>query len=255
MTRSPDDQLDPYEPRLTRRVGEFAEQAVRPFDAAAIAAAAHAGARRRTLASRVFGPNVSMARLGTVLAGALVAAAAFGMYLNAGASVGPDQTSDAHGTTSMATAEPTPTGAPGAAEDCSGAALTGQILAWEGAAGHRIATISIRNRGATECALPGQLHLALIDSGGQELINGVPCAACAPFGLPAGAEATTLVDMANFCGTSAPTGALKIRIDLPAGTSFELSAAPTLTNPLDPPPCNGPSLPGTISMQALRLTP
>ena len=55
MTRSPDDQIDPYESRLTRRVGEFADQAVRPIDAAAITAAAHhaTGVRVRELPIKI----------------------------------------------------------------------------------------------------------------------------------------------------------------------------------------------------------
>jgi len=247
MTRSPDDQIDPYESRLMRRVGDFAEQAVRPVEPLAVAAAAHAGAQRRTLAGRLFGSTASMSRLGIVFAGALVAAAAFGMYLNAGGTSTPGPSSTANAPDATPTEVPGPGGVA-----CSAAQLTGEIVGWDGAAGHRIATIQVHNAGANDCTLPELLRPALVDGDGHALIVGQAVSAAVPFGLSAGAHATAMIDMANFCGP-APTAALKIRLYLPDQTSVELAAAANLSNALDVPPCNGPNAPATIEMQPLRL--
>ncbi len=250
MTKSPDDQIEPYETRLTRRVDAFTEQAVRPIDAAAIASAARAGARRQTLLGRLFGSGGSTARLGIIVAGALVGALALGVYIGSGGTVAPGQT--ANGPSPVPTAGPTPTRMPGLADDCLAAALTGEITAWEGAAGHRIATISLRNTGAGACVVPQQLRLSLFDSTDHQLLYGFGCD-CPPFTFGAGASATAMVDMSNFCGTYVPSGTLRIRVHLPDGSSVDLLPGSKVVGPIDPPPCSGPSVPGSISMQPLRL--
>jgi hypothetical protein len=248
MTNLPDDQIDPFEPRLARRVGTFAEQAVRPIDPIAVAAAAHAGARRGTLAGRLFGGASASSRLGVILVGAVLVAAALGVVIGAGGGTlfSPAQTATAN------VPEATPTSVPGAVDACAAAALTGEIIAWEGAAGHRLATISLRNAGTTNCTLPELLRPALVDADGQALIVGAPVSESAPFGLTSSADATAMVDMANYCG-NAPTTALKIRLYLPDQSSVEFAAAANLPNPVDVPPCNGPNAPATIEMQPLRL--
>jgi hypothetical protein len=242
MTRSPDDQIDPYESRLTRRIGDFAEQAVRPVDPMAVAAAAHAGARRPTLAARLFGSGGSTARLGVVLAGALGGAAALAVYLGAGGSTGPIASGP----------DATPTAMPGPAAACTADQLSGTIEAWDGAAGHRIATLKVHNNASVDCVLPELLRPALVDADGRTLIVGAPVSGTAPFGLPADADATAMVDMANYCGKTS-TAALKLRLYLPDESSIELAASATLTNSMDVPPCNGPNEPATIQMQPLRL--
>jgi len=243
MTRLPDDQIDPYESRLARRVGDFAEQAVRPFDAAAIAAAAHAGARRQPLASRLFGSTSSMARLGVVATAALVAAAAFGISIG-GAGSAPGQTGNG--------SEPTPTAVPGGVEACAAANLTGHITAWDGAAGHRIASIAVKNAAATPCSLPQVLRPALVDSDGHALIVGSVVSQVAQISVPAGATATSMVDMANYCG-AAPTGTLEIRLYLPDETSISLSVIGDSASAPDPPPCSGAKAAASIQMQPLEV--
>jgi len=254
MTNVPDDRIDPYEPRLARRVGDFADGAVRPIDPLAIAAAAHAGARRQTLAGRLFGSTASMARLGVVLAGALVGALALGVYIGSGGMVGRGQTTDGHSPSPVPTAGPTPTRMPGLADDCLASALTGEITAWEGAAGHRIAAIRLRNTGPGSCVVPAQLRLSLFDSADHELIFGFGCD-CPPFTFGAGAAAEAMVDMSNFCSTYTPSGSLRIRVHLPDGSSVDLLPGANVAGPIDPPPCSGPSVPGSISMQPLQLVP
>jgi hypothetical protein len=244
MTRSPDDQIDPYESRLTRRVDDFAEQAVQPFDAAAIAAAAHAGARRRTLAGRLFGSSAAMSRLGVVFAGALVAVAAFGVYLNAGGTVSPSQSPGAPDAT------PTDVASPGDVA-CSAAQLSGEIVGWDGAAGHRIATVNLRNTGPNDCELPQLLRPALVDSKGHALIVGAPVTERMWITFGVGNAASTEVDMANYCGT-APTGDLQLRFYLQDQSSFETTTKLDMPGAIDPPPCNGPNAPGSIEMQPVN---
>ena len=245
MTSLPDDQIDPYEPRLTRRVGAFAEQAVRPIDATAIASQAAAGARRRTLAGRLFGSTSSIARLGVVLAGALIAAGAIGV-IGAGGP-GPSQTAAANGP------DATPTSVPGAVDACAPDGLSAEITAWEGAAGHRIATVKVRNTGSSACLLPTMLRPVLVDRAGDALILGTRPQAAYQMVVPAGSSATTLVDMANYCG-AAPSSPLGLRLYLPSDTSIEAYPAAGVPLPIDPPPCNGPSQPASIEMQPLQLT-
>jgi hypothetical protein len=63
MTNVPTDPIDPYEPRLARRVGAYAEQAVEPIDAAEIARATAVAARgsgvRGALLGRGRSPNLT----------------------------------------------------------------------------------------------------------------------------------------------------------------------------------------------------
>jgi uncharacterized protein DUF4232 len=244
MTKSPDDQIDPYESRLGRRVDAFAEQVVRPIDAAAIAAAAHAGARRRTFAGRLFGSNSSIGRLGVVVAATIVAVA-FGVYLIGGS--GPVANSPGP--------ETTPTNVPGAAVECRANDLSGLIMSWEGAAGHRIATIRISNDGSTSCRLPQFLRPALIDGDGHALIVGQLVPEPASITVPARATTSTMVDMANYCGAAPtpPDQALKLRMYLPDQSSIELLPTNSLPLPADPPPCNGRNAPATIEMRPLQL--
>jgi hypothetical protein len=245
MTNLPDDQIDPYESRLTRRVGAFAEQAIRPIDAAAIATAAHAGARRATLAGRFFGSAGPAARLGLVFAGAILAAAAFGIYVGSGGNVFPPATS--------AVPAASATEVPGAARACDADALTASISAWDGAAGHRIATVDVVNRAKFDCTLPDVLRPALVDADGHALIVAAPASASTVLHLAAGSGSVTAsVDMANYCGAS-PTAALRIRLYLPNQSSIEAAAVSGL-EPLDAPPCNGPNVPATIEMQAFVIT-
>ena len=245
MTNSPDDQIDPYEARLTRRVGEFAEQAVRPFDPAAVSAAAHAGARRRTLAGRLLGAATPMNRIGIVLAGALVVAGAFGIYLNGGRA--PDQPSPAE---SAKASEPAATWSSLAAAPCPAADLEGSITSWDGAAGHRIAGITVRNAGSADCALFEYMRPALVDADGHSLIVGGRVQEPGHRRFAPGETSTTMVDMANYCG-NAPTARLLIRFYLPDNTWFDTVDRTNGQAPLDAPPCNGPNVPAMIQMQPM----
>jgi hypothetical protein len=238
MTRLPDDQIDPYESRLTRRVDAFAEQAVRPIDAAAIAAAARAGARQQTLSGRLFGSGGSTARLGVILAGVALITA-LGVALGGGGQIpGPSPTP---GTASFGVT---------VAPDCAAKNVSAEIVAWEGAAGHRIATVRLLGIDA-RCKLASQLRPALLDGGGHALIVGAPLPAPREWTvLGPGDRAETLVDMSNYCG-AAPSGSLFLRLYLSDSVAIEARPATSIANPIDPPPCNGPTAPATIEIQPL----
>jgi len=247
MTNRPDDLIDPYESRLTRRVGAFAEQALRPIDATAIASIAVAGARRRTLAGRLLGSTSSNARLGVVLAGAILLVS-LGAVLGAGGlNFAPSQTA--------AATDPgaTPTSVPGAVDACVPAGLSAEITAWEGAAGHRIATVRVTNTGSDPCSVPRYFRPALVDENGRALIVSQSMPEPAPITLPAGASGTTMVDMANYCGT-APTAPLLLRLYLASDGAVEAKPGARVSEPIDPPPCNGPNAPAEIQIQELQLT-
>jgi len=261
MTNLPDDPIDPYESALTRRVGTFAEQVVRPIDPVAVAAAAHAGARRGTLAGRLLGGASAGGRL--ILVGAVLAVAALGVVIGAGsgnlnspaqtatANV-PDATpTDAPAATPTSGPEATPTSVPGGFEACTADQLAGTITAWEGAAGHRIATVQLRNVGNIGCSVPDLLRPALVDTDGHALIVGTPAQPTSTVTIRAGRYVTTQVDMDNYCGAD-PTGALRIRLYLPSEDSVEAAPGSGLTGPLDAPPCNGPNQPADIQMQPLQ---
>jgi len=245
MTNLPDDRIDPYESRLARRVGDFAEQAVRPADHAAIAAAARTGARRRSISGRLFGTTPAVARTGLILVGAILASTALGAYITV-VGHGPDLTGSNDPGAS-------PTAVPGAAEPCSVRFLTGEITAWEGAAGHRIATIVVHNDGPESCLLEQYLRPELVDSAGHMLIVGERVTDEVPITFPNGADAVSYVDMANFCGDRATMPPYRIRLSLPDESSFEISVAANLPGPIDLPPCNGPTEPSQIHMQPLHL--
>jgi hypothetical protein len=237
MTNLPDDHIDPYESRLTRRVDAFAEQAVRPINAAAIAAAAHAGARRQTLAGRLRGSSGPSRRLGLVVAAAVLAATSISVYVS-GRGPTPSQT-------------PAPAASPaGIVADCGPSDVSAEIVAWEGAAGHRIATVRLLGMDS-RCKLPPVLRPALIDGSGRALIVGAPLTGSREWDvLGPGDRAETLVDMSNYCGAE-PTGGLFLRLSLSDTVAIEAHPAPRISQPIDPPPCNGPNAPARIEIQPL----
>lgn len=248
MTRPPNDQIDPYESRLARRVGSFSEQAVRHIDPVAMAASAAVGARRRTLAGRLFGTAGPASRLAVIGAGALLIAA-LGVAIGAGGGLfGPSQTATA--TEGAVGPGPTPTLVPGSelGDVCSHRALSGLIARWEGAAGHRIATVSVHNDAPTPCQLPSVLQATLTDKNGQPLISGPAVTATSFIPLPAGGSASTLVQVGNYCGP-APLEPVTIQFTMPDGGVFALVPHEGVGDIGGVPPCNGPGPTDDIQMQ------
>jgi hypothetical protein len=249
MTNVPNDPIDPYESRLARRVGSFSDQAVVPIDPVSIAASAAVGARRRTLAGRLLGWTRPAARLAAIGAGALLIVA-LGALIGAGGlnpSQSPLPTQGAVGPVA------TPTAVPGSGSDaCAVGDLDARITGWDGAAGHRIATVTVRNIGRTRCSIATLASPRLVDRDGVALIAGPRAGPASSLELAPNAVATTMVDTANYCG---PAGAEPVTV------AFAFVDGPPLTASPDPtpgslggvPPCNGPTVPPEIQMQPFTL--
>jgi hypothetical protein len=194
MTNLPDDLIDASEARFARRVRDYTEPAVVPVDHAAVAsAAAGSGGPRRSGAGR----------FGWVFAGAAAVAgiAAIAILVNT-----------LQPTTNVGASPSVPVVAEGA---CAASNLTATVGGWEGAAGHRIGTITVTNPGAVACILSGSLQPALIDRNGHELIVGEVASGPAAR-LEPGASVQTMVQTGNYCGPTAQEPAA-VRLDLGPG--------------------------------------
>ena len=129
---------------------------------------------------------------------------------------------------------------------CQASQLAARVTLWEGAAGHRIAHVRMRNTGPT-CHLPRLDRPELVASHGAILIKGSP-AHSTVLTLASGATVRTLTDGDNYCGPT-PTAPVTVAFVLPS------SAGRVIARPLSPsdttgvPPCLGQALPGSIDMQ------
>jgi uncharacterized protein DUF4232 len=255
MTDRPKDPIDPYESRLARRVGSFSEQAVVPIDPVAIASAAAVGARRRSLAGRLFGSTPAAARLAAIGAGALLIVV-LGAVMGAGGLVGPSQTPVPTLGAVVPSVGPgaSPTAVPGSElpNACAVGDLDARITSWDGAAGHRIATVEVQNVGGTSCAIWTLAAPQLVDDTGRVLINGALRGTPASLTLAPNAVATTLVDAANYCG---PAEVPPATVAFNFSDGRRLGARPDSTPDSlgGVPPCNGSTVPGEIQMQPFKL--
>ncbi|HJP90205.1 MAG TPA: DUF4232 domain-containing protein [Candidatus Limnocylindrales bacterium] len=182
MTNLPGDPIDDGEALFARRVRDYTEPAVVPVDHARIAAAvAVTGGPRRSGAGR----------WGWLVAGAALAAgiAAVAILFN------PSQRPDVGGVA-------TPTAPAAAIDGCTAGSLQATVGSWEGAAGHRIGTLTVTNSGGVACVLSGAPVPSLIDRNGHELIVG-RIADMQAVQLAAGASIQTLVQTGNYCGPTA----------------------------------------------------
>jgi len=144
------------------------------------------------------------------------------------------------------TASPRPaaTAAPTAA--CPAMELSGRILAWDGAAGSRIAELELRNKSAVACTVSTPTSLRLIAGDGTVLIDSAktggdvsavpdqPALTVAP-----GASIRTDVRVSNYCGPAAkrPIG---VSLSLPgAGGRVRAMPAAGVSSADALPPCNG----------------
>ena len=135
-----------------------------------------------------------------------------------------------------------PTPKPSTALRCD---LTARIVSWEGAAGQRIATVDMTNQGKTDCLLQTLPRPELVDGDGKTLIEGAPSSGGTIIQFKAGAHASTLVAVGNWC-KAVPKAPISVAFVF--GTGQRLVAAPLSPTDLTLPPCNGPSQPATISM-------
>lgn len=232
MTSVPNDQIDPYESRLARRVGAFTEQAILPFDATAIAATVALDARRRSgVIGRLFRSPGAGARLALIGAGAALVVAGAVVFGGGGNGVVPPVQ--------------TPTSAPVALRDCTPDDVDAVITAWDGAAGHRIATVELHQIGSSACAVASLPQPWLADGNGSPMING-KAGAGAPISIAPGEVLHTLVDVSNYCGPD-PKAPVTLAFT-EVNTATFVATALTRDDLSGVPPCNGPGSPATIQM-------
>lgn len=178
----------------------------------------------------------------STLAGASLAAAAVVVALLWLGGRGPIPNGSVGGSPSpLTTTTPVPTLGP-----CDAANLSARITMWEGAAGHRIATLELTNLGSDACVLPTLARPQLVDGRGSILIDGTSPATAEPLTLASGDVVTTLVQDGNYCGP-APVAPVTVAFDLGDGT--RIVAAPFSPSDATVPPCLGSGEPATIDMQ------
>ena len=184
--------------------------------------------------------------LGTILMGALLGGC--GLFVEPQAST-PPPTSPATPSPTAADSSPTPspTGSlPLLA--CDPDTLSARITQWDGAAGHRIATIELTNTGAVACTVRAVARPQLVDGQGTVLIDGPAAAPSAPLTVDPGGVLTTLVQDSNYCGP-APLPPVTVAFVMPDGTGRVVADPLTPTDTSGVPPCLGPGGPGSIEMQ------
>ena len=190
MTDLPTDPVDRYEQTLTRAVRSFSDQAVVPIDAVAIAHAAIGGAKAPSFAGRLRGAwdQVGiLGRLGTI--------AATGLLVVAGAAVIGGGSKD-QGIVPIATATPAASAGIGM---CTPDDVAARITSWEGAAGHRIASVELARTSAGKCSVELLPQPWLADGTGMPLILGH--AADGPYVIIGPDDVLhTLVQVGNYCG-------------------------------------------------------
>jgi hypothetical protein len=251
---------DPFEARLAGRLATHAEHGVRPIDAAGIATAAAAaggGASRRGS-----GLGTALGRLGWLLAGAGLAAAAIGGASWAGS----------HGLLGAAVESPTPslvaivptqgpspspltapTEAPTPAavatpvpiEPCQVKDLAARVTLWSGAAGNRVASVELVNDGP-RCSLATTQRPQLVDANDVVLIDGDNPTTLDTIVLAPAEKVSTQLDDANYCGAQ-PTAPVSVAFVFYGGD--QLVAEPWKpTDTFGVPDCLGPGGPGQITM-------
>lgn len=252
--QGPDDGFDAFERRLAARVQRHADRGVRPFDAAQIARDTASASQRGGLGRSTFG------RLAWVLGTAAVAVVAFaggalvgdsGLFVPAGVGASPSQVAvvptvapSAATPTVGPVATPAPTAAPIAA--CAASGLSARVTGWSGAAGSRVASVTMTNTGSVACRLRTMDRPELVDGDGHVLIEGAAAGGTASLVLRAGASVRTQAEAANYCGAD-PVAPVSVAFVLNDGTRVVASPR-SPTDTFGVPPCLGSPAPATITM-------
>lgn len=131
---------------------------------------------------------------------------------------------------------------------CLPSDLSARITMWDGATGHRIATVELRNAGSSACLWPTLDQPQLIDGSGAILISGAVAAAGEVLNLAPGDVVTTLVQDANYC-RPAPIAPVTVAFVMPGGAGRVVAAPVSATDFEGIPPCNSSAgSPGDIEM-------
>jgi len=153
---------------------------------------------------------------------------------------------------SAASLAPSPTISPtsGGPALCGPSTLSARITSWDGAAGHRIATVELRNTGTQTCITRLVDRPQLVGGDGTVLIEGVtPVSSVDVLTLSAGAKVTTAVQDGNYCGP-APIAPVTVAFVLSTGAGRIVATPVTPTDVSGIPPCNGePGSAGSVEMQ------
>lgn len=258
MTHLPTDPVDPYEAGLAGRVHDHTNQALKPFDAMAIAHAVAVEHPRRRF-GRLFGATTAAGRLGWIAAVAVLAVATIGLSLGAGGKgPGPVAIATASPTAVPTSAQiPAPTAAPTAAatgaqtpvptpiRTCTPGDLRIRVVSWQGAAGQRIASLTLTNIVAT-CNFPTVTKPQLVDGKLSVLIDGSRAAVPKSLTLQGGDSLTSMAQAGNYCGPN-PVGFVTVAIVWEGGR--KMAAPVSVTDVSGLPPCNGAGSPAYIEMQ------
>ena len=120
-------------------------------------------------------------------------------------------------------------------------------LSWDGAAGQRIATITVSNPTNGTCVIDGMTRVQYVDGRNNVLIDGPVPAGGERLSIPPHGQVRTMVEIGNYCGPqpAQPVGII-FRF---ANGGFFLVGSPASQADLSVPPCNGPGQPPTIQMQ------
>ncbi len=138
---------------------------------------------------------------------------------------------------------------------CLPSDVSARITTWDGATGHRIATVELRNAGSTTCLWPTLDQPQLVDGNGTILISGAVAAAGDVLNLAPGDIVTTLVQDGNYC-RQPPIGPVTVAFVMPGGTGRVVAAPVSATDTDGVPPCNGSAgSPGDIEMQPWSRQP
>jgi hypothetical protein len=141
--------------------------------------------------------------------------------------------------------------APATPGPCDTATLAARITQWEGAAGHRIASVELTNTGSAECTVAALLQPQLVDGNGAVLIDSPAPAASADLSVTPGGVLKTLVQDGNYCGP-APVAPVSVAFVFPGGLGRIVATPLSSTDTTGVPPCLGaPGSAGDIEMQPL----
>jgi hypothetical protein len=141
----------------------------------------------------------------------------------------------------------TPTLSPSTAAACAIGELVARVIQWEGAAGHRIGTVELKNGSKIACTVPELDQPQLVDGVDTVLIDGAAPTSSGSVAVAPGGTLQTLVQTGNYCG-AAPIVPVTVAFVFPGGTGRIVAVPLTPEDTGGVPPCNGPGGPGDIEM-------
>lgn len=144
-------------------------------------------------------------------------------------------------------ASPTPTPITGTGP-CDPGVLAAAVTGWEGAAGRRIATVTLTNNGKADCTIRTLATPELVGGDQAILISGTPPTSTSVLTLQYYDVVSTAVSVANYCGPT-PVAPVTVAFEFPGGGGREVAAPLSPTDTSGVPPCNGAGAGGDIEMQ------